>query len=227
MLFMTSRDTGSVARATFAHQEMFGRFVNPRRQSIDLRGWSAWVGDNGAFTGFDKDRFMNCIRKLLPYSNACKALIVPDVPFHWEPTLVKFRDWAPSIRRLGFPAAIAVQDGATIDNIPWGNFDALFVGGSTDWKRQSGIDDLPLFRPLGNGSPVAEIVQEAKRRGLWVHMGRSANSIRQLWYAFSLGVDSVDGTCETKAPDREFRWIAQTMWEIHQRSCTNNYYERG
>lgn len=213
MLFMTCRDTGNVTDAAFAHQEMFGRFVNPRRQSVGLTNWQAWVGDNGAFTGFDKDVFMGCVRKLLPYQSTCKCLTVPDVPFQWLPTLDMFRDWSPSIRRMGFPVGLAVQDGATVSNIPWPEIDAVFVGGSTQWKRQQpriagGIIERPTV--------VKEIVNEAKSRGLWVHVGRSANAPKQLWYAYDLGADSVDGTRETYAPDREFRWIAQTMWEIHQ-----------
>jgi len=233
MLFMTCRDTGAVTKAAFCHQEMFGRFVNPRRQSVGLANWSAWVGDNGAFTGFDQDVFMRCIKKLLRYKATCRCLTVPDVPFCWEPTLAKFRDWSPSIRRMGFPVGLAVQDGATVDNIPWTEIDALFIGGSTEWKRQQAyrgwvkarekqipVEALPLFTgavlTVERSTAVSEIVAEAKRRGLWVHVGRSANSPEQLWYAYQLGADSVDGTRETKAPDREFRWITQSMCDIHQ-----------
>lgn len=211
MLFMTCRDTGPVTDACFAHQELFGRFVNPRRQSVGLLNWQAWVGDNGAFTGFNKDIFMGCVRKLLPYAATCKCLTVPDVPFFWEPTLEKFYDWSPSIRRMGFPVGLAVQDGATVANIPWALIDAIFVGGSTEWKRQQ--KQLTAKHP----NEVRRIVDEAKARGLWVHVGRSANAPKQLWYAYDLGADSVDGTRETKAPDREFKtWIAPTMWSIHQ-----------
>lgn len=211
MLFMTCRDTGPVTDACFAHQELFGRFVNPRRQSVGLLNWQAWVGDNGAFTGFNKDIFMGCVRKLLPYAATCKCLTVPDVPFFWEPTLEKFYDWSPSIRRMGFPVGLAVQDGATVANIPWALIDAIFVGGSTEWKRQQ--KQLIAKHP----NEVRRIVDEAKARGLWVHVGRNANAPKQLWYAYDLGADSVDGTRETKAPDREFKtWIAPVMWNIHR-----------
>lgn len=208
MLFMTTRDCGPVAKATYAHQELFGRFVNPKRRNPNLSGWQTWVGDNGAFHGFDKDMFMRSVKELLPYKSTCKCLTVPDVPFHWAPTLAKFKDWAPSLRRMGFPLGCAVQDGATVENIPWNELDAVFVGGSTQWKREH----TPLF-----GSPVGEIIREAKCRGKWVHVGRSANSVKQVLYAYQLGADSVDGTNECFAPDREFRWIAKTMWSIHSK----------
>ena len=62
--------------------------------------------------------------------------------------------------------------------MPWDDFDALFIGGTTDWK-------------LGDGA--AQLVREAKRRGKWVHMGR-VNSLRRMIYAESIGCDSADGT---------------------------------
>src|SRR5262249_46820485 len=153
-----------------------------------------------------------------------KCLTVPDVPFHWQPTLEKFKDWSPSIRRMGFPVGLAVQDGATIENIPWQEIDALFIGGSTEWKRQKSRtvgDDMPLFTgiPLRVERPtvVKDLVVEARNRGLWVHVGRSANAPEQIWYARDLGANSTDGTCEVYAPDKEFRWISKTMWNIHCR----------
>lgn len=220
---MTTKTNGPQYSAALAHQTMFGKFVNPTRW-FDLTGWHTWIADNGAFKGFDQDVFYKAIRVLLPYKSTCKAIVVPDVPFHWDQTLAKFRDWSPSLRRMGFPIALAVQDGATPDNIPFGEIDALFVGGSTEWKRQqtriSHHAELPLFSGIpvavSHSTIVSDIVREAKARGLWVHIGRSANSIKQLWYAYQLGADSVDGTKETYAPNREFVWISQTMFDIHK-----------
>ena len=212
MLFMTCRSTDKNVDACLAHQELFGRFVNPRWEGPELQNWNVWVGDNGAFTGFDQDVFMKAIKGLLPYRDTCKCLTVPDVPFFWEPTLVKFKDWSPSIRRMGFPVGLAVQDGATVNNILWDEIDALFIGGSTYWKRDGAM--LPQYK-----SPVGEIIAEAKVRNKWVHIGRSANSKKQLAYAYNIGADSVDGTNETKMPDHEFKkWIAPTMWSIHKHS---------
>jgi hypothetical protein len=63
-------------------------------------------------------------------------------------------------------------------SLVWPRIDALFVGGSTQWK-------------LG---PSAEaLVAEAKARGKWVHMSR-VNSARRIRYAASIGCDSIDGT---------------------------------
>lgn len=216
-MFFTASHGSPRYRAMLAHQEMFGKFASASRsvgESIGL--WENWGLDNGAFTGFDQKAFMDRLKEFLPYKATCRFVVVPDVPFCWGPTLVKFKDWSPSIRRMGFPVGLAVQDGATVQNVPWDELDALFIGGSTEWKRDRGYSDLPMFEQTAYLPEVAGLVREAKRRGLWVHLGRSANAPGQLWYAYRLGVDSVDGTGERFQPDVKFQWIAQTMWEIHQ-----------
>jgi hypothetical protein len=227
MLFMTSRSGGPQRKAMLAHQDMFGAFVSARAKQagIELSLWDNWALDNGAFAGFDQDTFMTKLRRFMPYRANCCFVVVPDVPYQWQPTLARFKDWAPSLRRMGFKIALAVQDGATVEQVPWRDLDALFIGGSTEWKRQlprrtDASDNLPLFTGVPEQyeqlSTVAELVNEAKVRDKWVHIGRSANSSRQLWYAYRLGADSVDGTHERYAPNVNFPWIAQTMWDIHQ-----------
>ena len=54
----------------------------------------------------------------------------------------------------------------------------MFVGGSTEFKL---------------GPVAAALCQEAKARGLWVHVGR-VNSRKRLRYSASIGADSADGT---------------------------------
>jgi hypothetical protein len=77
------------------------------------------------------------------------------------------------------------QDGLESLPVPWGDFDALFIGGTTGWKL---------------GPHAREIAAEAKRRGKWVHMGR-VNSERRCRYAAAIGCDSVDGTKLVFGPD--------------------------
>jgi hypothetical protein len=90
------------------------------------------------------------------------------------------------ISSLGIPAAMVVGNGMEdmLDEIPWDLMDAIFIGGSTDWK-------------LGEGARI--VTAEAQRRGLYVHMGR-VNSSKRLSYASSLGIDSADGTFLGKGP---------------------------
>lgn len=156
-----------------AHQEMFGAFISARAKQtgVALSLWDTWGMDNGAFTGFSQATFFANLKRYMPYRETCVFVVVPDVPFHWQPTLEKFKDWSPSLRRMGFPIALAVQDGATVDNIPWQDIDAVFIGGSTEWKRQLAkrtdpADNLPLFSGIleqyEQSTQVSDICAEAK-----------------------------------------------------------------
>ncbi len=91
----------------------------------------------------------------------------------------------PQIRALGYRVAFVAQDGQESLPVPWDEFDALFIGGSTEWKL---------------GPHAREIAAEAKRRGKWLHMGR-VNSERRFKYAAAIGCDSADGTYLTFGPD--------------------------
>lgn len=217
MLFMTTQESGPIYDAMEANQKYFGKFVSVRlRKTNDMSSlalWDNWCMDNGAFRGFNSGVFLHFLKSCLPYKSTCKFVAVPDVPFNWQSTLNMFDDWQKTIHRLGFPRAIAVQDGATVDSIPWSDVEAIFIGGSTLWKREY-YADLPMFSHVL--TPRDEIIMEAKKRGLWVHIGRQGNSIKQLYYAKSMGANGVDGTGELFRPGRYFNWISQTIWEIAQ-----------
>jgi len=62
--------------------------------------------------------------------------------------------------------------------VPWGRFQALFVGGSTRWKL---------------GPHAATLIREAKWCAKWVHVGR-VNTLRRIAWCKALGVDSIDGS---------------------------------
>ena len=78
------------------------------------------------------------------------------------------------------PVALVAQDGMTVEDYEWwsGSFDALFIGGSTEWKLSEN---------------ARQFVAAANRDGVWTHMGR-VNTHRRLKMAKSWGVDSVDGS---------------------------------
>ena len=89
---------------------------------------------------------------------------------------------------------MAAQDG--LEKIKWAvkflPYDCLFIGGSTEWKMGSGAD---------------QCIKIAKSRGKWVHVGR-VNSQKRIRHFKLVGVDSVDGTSLTYAPDRDY-WVFQ------------------
>lgn len=229
MLFMTSscNQTTPTARAMLANQQHFGGFFTASRQNeLAVSLWENWGLDNGAFSNQPIEAFCNRLTAYVPYRDTCRFVIVPDVPFDWNATIERFHEWHSMLRTLRFPLGLAVQDGATVNNIPWRLIDAICIGGSTEWKRAEW--NSPLFP--NDRSPVERIVLAAKLRGKWVHMLRQANSKKQLLQAYRIGANSVDGTHETKGSRKDryeaFLWISQEMWRINNvhHSISNRHY---
>jgi hypothetical protein len=140
--------------------------------------------DNGCFTEIGQARF-NLARyqrlidgALERWGDHVLFATARDVAFDWEGTLRLSLPMLPLLRRMGAPAALVLQDGATPSNIPWTELDAVFVGGSTEWKESA---------------MAASIATEARRRHKWVHMGR-VNSKRRMRIAYYGGCHSADGT---------------------------------
>jgi hypothetical protein len=70
-------------------------------------------------------------------------------------TLAESLPWLPRIRALSYPAAFAAQDGAEDLPIPWNEFDALFVAGSTRWKLGPAARNLVAETKAGAGAAVS------------------------------------------------------------------------
>jgi len=163
-----------------------------------LADFGAFAADNGCFTSkgtFDQDGWERWLERLP--TEGCLFAVAPDVVAdHWA-TVERSRPWLRRIRELGLPAAFVGQDGATPANVPWDDFDVLFVGGSTEWKL---------------GPEARTLVAEAKARGMWVHCGR-VNSYKRLKYAADIGCDSADGTYLAFGPDKNMPklegWLAK------------------
>lgn len=175
--------SGSLVREAMAAGQL-GQIVTPAEGRQPVPG-AVWVADNSAFAGrYPGDE--GYLRWLAgrQHLDACRFATAPDVLGDAAATLERSRPMLRRIRAL-VPVAYIGQDGAQPWQLPWQAFDALFIGGSTEWKL----------------SPDAvRLVTVAKRRGLWVHMGR-VNSVKRLRYAHSIGCDSVDGTYLTYGPD--------------------------
>lgn len=144
--------------------------------------------DNECFTlggNFDPDRFRRALHRIgeVHGTDACFFAVAPDVVGDARATLKQFDVWAHIIRDIGFPVALAAQDGLEDLEIPWDGFEALFVGGSTEWKLSEA---------------AAELMRKAKRRGKWTHMGRVNSTHRSS--RLREFPDSVDGTAWAKHP---------------------------
>lgn len=153
--------------------------------------------DNGCYAqgeSFVPGDWLEWLAGLRRYRERTLFAVAPDVVGNAEATYARSLPYLPTIRQLGFPAAFVTQDGCTSALVPWGACDVVFVGGSDDWK-------------LSEASWA--LVNEAKRRGLWVHMGR-CNSWRRLRACVIADVDSVDGTYLAFGPD--VNWPKMIGW---------------
>jgi hypothetical protein len=123
--------------------------------------WLPWACDNAAFTGLDVPAFLRMLASVLVDNGKPLWVTAPDVVGDSRETLRRFRVWGPLIRELGLPVAFVMQDGCETLGIPWDDLDAVFVGGSTEYKL----------------SPeAAATVREAAERGKGTHMGSTAHN---------------------------------------------------
>jgi hypothetical protein len=180
-------------------RELFGRFnlgfmLTPQMGNR-LPDGEMWAADTGGFTGreFVLDKYMRWLGK---HDRAhCLFATAPDVLCDAERTLIVAPPVLRKLRAEGYSPALVAQNGLTVGDTPWELFDCLFIGGDTRWKL---------------GSEAIALMEEAKQRGKWVHMGR-VNSYSRLLKAKHLGCDSADGTYIKFGPDingpKVQRWI--------------------
>jgi len=148
---------------------------------------SRWCADNGCFgKGYPGDEAWFAWLEQHTRRDLCDFAVAPDVVGDAVATMARSLPWLPKIRALGLPAAFVAQDGLEDMDVPWGSFDCLFIGGTTEWKL---------------GPHARALVAQAKALGKWVHMGR-VNSERRFKYAAAIGCDSADGTFLIFGPDK-------------------------
>lgn len=134
--------------------------------------------DNGAFAGFKAEPFLAILEREKSRQSFCRWVACPDVVGSARRTLEVFDHWGNRLRDGGWKVALVAQDGLESIGIPWGMVDAIFIGGSTEWKL---------------GTHAANVVRAAKMLGKWVHAGR-VNTPGRFEYFEQLGADSIDGT---------------------------------
>jgi hypothetical protein len=186
--------TATVAR--YAGHPHLGRLTQPRsgNRIADLATCGLiWGADNDALAGLDVDAYLTMIDQIAHHDQTYlrfvtapdAATMTPTGPVvSWEGTLWLWRSWRSALTRRGLPLAIVLQDGATVETIPWGEISAVFLGGSTAWKE---------------GSTAIGLLAEAKRRGKWRHIGRINTQRRErlLWPH----CESFDGGQYSQWPD--------------------------
>lgn len=171
------------ARKDHDYPDQFGMIVTPSRDNngsaiIRIKNGWRWICDNGAFKGnFDPDLFFGFLENMIPYRNSCSFVVCPDKFGDSDTTLQLFDQYAQRIKFFNFPVAFVAQDGQDQKDFPV-NFDALFLGGSDQWRKSPG---------------AAQTIKRAQKLGKWIHIGR-VNSRKRIQYFSLLNVDSFDGT---------------------------------
>lgn len=177
MLLLVTKSHPEIVRHAHPH---LGRLIQPRHYSSIEKTAAAgipWAADNDCFQSLDSEAFTSMLDRIqgLP---GCLFVTCPDFVGDHEATLVQFYRWSSAIKRRGLPIAFVLQDGCTVRDVPWLDIDAVFIGGSTEYKLSARVEN---------------IVVDARDRDKHVHMGR-VNSEKRIRYAEEIGCDSVDGS---------------------------------
>lgn len=195
----------------YAGHPQFGYLLTPRNahSGEEIASSSkAWGADNDAFGGWtiDSERMFSkllgkiCVTVRLHPSTKInlKFIAAPDALKDPRLTRERFDAWEPIIHASNLPVAYVLQDGE--HEVPWDRVDALFVGGSTEYKLSSEVDQW---------------IDAAKCHGKWVHIGR-VNTKCRLRHFFDVGADSIDGTFFSKWPDVAFASALKWLRRLEQ-----------
>ncbi len=216
MIYLANPSTE--AARTAMTEGVLGCVVTPK-QGNRLPPGTVWAADNGCGpgaggtigAGFPGDgKYLGWLADMTwregadpcdPDQSGCLFAVAPDVVADASATLrraatSRMLGW---IRHLGYPVAFAIQDGQESLPLPWDDLDAVFIGGSTEWKL---------------GPHARRLVAGAVARGKHVHMGR-VNSLRRLRYAAAIGCDSADGTFLAFAPDQNLPRLLGWLRDVH------------
>jgi hypothetical protein len=187
---------------------MLGMIATPAAGNAVMDGVD-WCADNGIYGGTypGDDAYLQWLVTRARLLHRCCFAVAPDVVGDAKATLERSAPMLPRIRRLGYPVALAAQNGLEHLTVPWDDFDVFFIGGDTAWKL---------------GPHARALVREARRRGKWIHMGR-VNSEARLRYAHEIGCHSADGTYLAHGPDTNLpkllAWLRRIdeqygLWEV-------------
>lgn len=171
---------------------------------------AVWCADNGCFgKGYPGDEgWLAWLKGLQHRAEDCLFATAPDVVGDAEASLARSLPLLPKIRELGFKAALVAQDGMENMELPWDEFDVLFLGGK---KTPNPADEWKL------GPGARKLAIEARRRGKWVHCGR-VNS-RKRYFTLAPICDSCDGTYLRFGPDinipKLLSWVNEWKHQDH------------
>jgi hypothetical protein len=151
--------------------------------------------DNACFNNrFSASRWRRFLLKHYPIRGRALFAVVPDVYGDHVATVARWKRWSATGRQYEMPLAFVAQDGFCSAEVPWSEFDVLFIGGTDAWKYEADGEYT---------AAVKDLVREAHERGKWVHAGR-VNSGKRYRMCKRHGVDSADGNFVGRGPDKNF-----------------------
>lgn len=160
------------------YTDYFGWLYTPRIRPTTFSVQSInniipYYADNDAFNGLNDTKYRELLVLLSQMSPVW--ITAPDKVGNATETNKLFALWYNSIKQ--FNIAYVLQDGITIDTIPWDYISCVFLGGTTEFKLSQYAYDLLI---------------ESRQRNKLIHVGR-VNSIKRIKYFWDV-CDSFDGS---------------------------------
>jgi|DEB0MinimDraft_6_1074348.scaffolds.fasta_scaffold66030_2 hypothetical protein len=143
-----------------------------------------YILDNGCFSNFKEKTWLKMVKQAILDDN-CLFFTLPDEVGSHKKTLELFKLWQLYLENeLKFSQKLIIkksgfvlQDGATIDTIPFDKISSIFLGGTTQFKMSL---------------QALKILQKAKSLNKYIHIGR-VNTISRAVKFHGLA-DSIDGS---------------------------------
>lgn len=208
MIVMLANNSGAEARTlAAAFPDRIGHLYGPDGWRGPFQEFPHAL-DNGSWPAFKNGVRWDAAPMLALWDKAARSAIRPrwgavaDVVGNRVRTLALWRRWSPYLqRRYGWPLAFVVQNGMTASDLPPVSEAAvLFVGGSTEWKRET----------------TAYWCHHHPR----VHVGR-VNGERDLWRYHLAGAESCDGSGWFRGDRRQldglWYYLADSSGRAHDR----------
>lgn len=168
---------GKIAAYREQYGEDFGQLRTPgTNYALSDDPAVEWAADNYFFTNQDAAKWLKWVARF--DENRCRRplfVTMPDIVGDAQRTAELFEHFKLCTNEL--PRALVLQDGIEHVRIPWGDIDAVFIGGTDKFKI----------------SPQATAAAKtAKILGKWVHVGRVNTAVRvRNWLGLA---DSIDGS---------------------------------
>ena len=157
------------------------QFRTPLTQYKSRRGVQ-WVLDNGCFTEFKENTWFKMVMDGVNDPDML-WFTMPDEVGNHAVTLNQFYRYKEKLSQIMSwevfqnKAAFVIQDECSIEDIPWDDIAAVFLGGSTQFKLSA---------------KAFTILKAAKAKGKLVHVGRVNTPPRILY--FHNVADTIDGS---------------------------------